>query len=83
MTTRVLALVEARLASPGQAQDVNALFRVVWRGERATHESSRQRVYTAIGTLRDLGLRSVLINDADGYLFDPAIPVVYAEPGPS
>jgi hypothetical protein len=75
----LIALVEARMATPGEARDVDALFAIAWRGERASYASARQRVYTAIGTLRDLGLRTLLLNDVDGYLLDPEISVTYAE----
>jgi len=74
----LLALVEARIATPGQARGAEALFAIAWRGERASHTSSRQRVYTAIGALRDLGLRTLLLNDVDGYLLDPEISIVYS-----
>jgi tetratricopeptide (TPR) repeat protein len=71
----VIALAEARVSTPGRAQDVDALFAAAWRGERASHASARQRVYTAIGALRDMGLRSLVLNDVDGYLLDPKIPL--------
>jgi predicted ATPase len=74
----LVALVEARIRAPGKAQSVETLFAGVWQGERATYASSRQRVYTAIGELRDLGLRDLLLNDVDGYMLDPEIPVVFA-----
>jgi hypothetical protein len=49
---------------------------VAWRGDRALHEPARHRVYVALSTLRDLGLRDVLLHDLDGYLLDPAVELV-------
>jgi len=76
----LLALVEARVQAPGQTTGVDALFERAWRGERATHESSRQRVYVAIAALRDLGLRELLQHDLDGYRIDPDVSVVMEAP---
>jgi len=49
-----------------------------WRGEHASHESARDRLYTAIKRLRQLGLRGLLHRQLDGYLLEPRLNVTYA-----
>jgi DNA-binding SARP family transcriptional activator len=39
-------------------------------------DAARQRLRTAIWTLRKLGLEPLLLTRDDGYLLDPAVPIV-------
>ena len=70
---RVLPRHDERLAAPGRALDVDALFAAGWPGEKAHPDSSTSRVYVAISTLRKAGLKDVLLRRDDGYLFDPDV----------
>jgi len=74
---RLLAfLVERRLASPGTASTTLELAAQGWPGERIQPEAAGDRVYTAIGTLRRLGLGGVLVRRDGGYTLDPSLPAV-------
>ncbi|MFO0613270.1 MAG: hypothetical protein U0414_11800 [Polyangiaceae bacterium] len=69
---RILAeLAESRIQRPGTPRTVDELFQVGWPGERIPYESQVRRVYTAIWTLRTLGLEEVLLTRDQGYLLDP------------
>jgi predicted ATPase len=73
---RVLAaLVAARLDRPGEGLPWHALLEAGWPGQRVVPEAALQRVYTAVWTLRKMGLDQVLISRDDGYLLDPALPI--------
>lgn len=75
--SRILAaLADHRAAAPGRVVGPDALFEAGWPGQRASSESAAQRVYTAIWTLRKLGLRDVIVRVADGYFLDPEIDLV-------
>jgi hypothetical protein len=76
---RILAALAAkRTATPGEAFDVDELFAIGWPGEKIPYESQVRRVYTAIWTLRTLGLDGILITRDEGYLLDPKQPVALA-----
>ena len=47
-----------------------------WPGEIVLHEAGRNRVYTAVKTLRQLGLGNALVRYDDGYLIDPIVNIV-------
>ncbi len=65
----------------GQALSLDALFEAGWPGENIVQSAAHRRVYTAIGTLRDLGLRDVLIRRDDGYLLATDVRLTFpAEP---
>lgn len=67
---RVLwALVEAQ--PEGRALDVDEVVEAGWPGEIVGPEQGATRVYTAIRTLRRLGLEGVLLTWDAGYLLDP------------
>lgn len=73
---RVLAhLVALRASSPGAAAGVDALLAEGWPGERVLPEAGAERVYTAVRTLRAMGLREVLVRRDGGYALDPAVPL--------
>ncbi|MFO0550176.1 MAG: hypothetical protein U0271_17410 [Polyangiaceae bacterium] len=67
----LVALAKARLDSPTKALTVDMLFEIGWPGERIPYESQVRRVYTAIWTLRTLGLDGLLLTRDEGYLLDP------------
>jgi MoxR-like ATPase len=69
------ALVGARRDRPGSALAVDDLFRAGWPGQRADARSAAGRVYVALTSLRNLGLREVLRRDDAGYLLDPDSPI--------
>jgi tetratricopeptide (TPR) repeat protein len=72
------ALARQRLAAPNRALDVEALFEKGWPGERAVPRARASRVHVALTSLRKRGLREVLLRRSDGYLLDPAVPLVFA-----
>ncbi len=55
---------------------VEALIMAGWPGERILPKAGATRLYTALSTLRRLGLRRVLLRRRTGYLLDPSIPMV-------
>ena len=76
---RILAALATRRASaPGEALGVDDLFSIGWPGERIPYESQVRRVYTAIWTLRTLGLDGLLLTRDEGYLLDPKQSVALA-----
>jgi hypothetical protein len=70
------ALLDQRLRAPGKPLAVDALFKRGWPGERVLERAAAARVYSALMTLRKMGLRDVLVRRGGGYLLDPAIDVV-------
>lgn len=73
---RILSrLVEQRLAAPGIGLDLRELFAAGWPNQSIGEESAGRRVYTAIWTLRSLGLEKVLLHGEDGYCLDPTTTV--------
>jgi hypothetical protein len=71
----LLALVGARLQSPGQPLSLEALIEAGWPGEHPDWEAGVNRVYVLLSELRRLGLRRVLQRHNDGYRLDPALQV--------
>ena len=69
-------LVRRRLSTPGEALAVEALVDIGWPGERVLPSAGASRVHVAIGSLRKLGLRDVLLRDKNGYLLDPEVPLL-------
>ena len=65
----LVALVEAHQA--GRALDVTEVVSAGWPGEIVPPDAGATRVYTAIRTLRRLGLEGVLLTRDSGYLLDP------------
>ncbi|NUO53365.1 MAG: tetratricopeptide repeat protein, partial [Polyangiaceae bacterium] len=71
---RILALlVEHRLRAPGVGLSQQDLFAAGWPGQKVAIEAARGRVYTAVRTLRRLGLEPILLRQDDGYLLDPGV----------
>lgn len=71
----LLKLVQARQEQPGVALPLDALLAAGWPGERVLPQAGASRVYVALGTLRRLGLRGLLISRDGGYLLDPKTPL--------
>jgi predicted ATPase len=69
----LLALCEARRARPGAGLSLAEVQSAGWPGERLHPEAGAARVYTAIRTLRRMGLEAALITRDDGYLIDPSV----------
>ncbi len=65
-------LAEQRVRAPGEALRIAQMVACGWPGERILPEAGTERVYTAVATLRKLGLRKLLLQRDDGYLLDPS-----------
>jgi tetratricopeptide (TPR) repeat protein len=61
-------LAERREIAPGEPLTVEALVAAGWPGERMLPKAGATRVYTAVASLRRLGLRDMLLRDERGYL---------------
>ena len=72
------ALVRAHAADGERRLDVDALFAIGWPGERAIPKAAAGRVYTAMSTLRRLGLDPYLERDDEGYRLTPTLRVASA-----
>jgi hypothetical protein len=68
---RILSALANHRSESGRPLKVDELFEIGWPGERIPYESQVRRVYTAVWTLRTLGLESVLLTRDEGYLLDP------------
>ncbi len=66
----------ARLRSTGDKHGVSVddLQTVGWPGEKLTQSAGSSRVYTAIRTLRSMGLDGILLTGHNGYLLDLDVP---------
>ncbi|MEZ4320262.1 MAG: hypothetical protein R3F61_22475 [Myxococcota bacterium] len=74
---RVLArLLEARRTAPGTVVEVSDLVEAGWPGERIVPSAGASRVYTAIATLRRIGLKDLIQKKGKGYLLRPDVVVV-------
>jgi hypothetical protein len=61
-------LAERREIAPGEPLAVDALIAAGWPGERMIAKAGATRVYTAIASLRRLGLKGTLMKGEGGYL---------------
>lgn len=73
------ALVDAHRTGDEKAMDVNAVVAVGWPGECVSADAGATRVYTAIRTLRRMGLEGILLTRDEGYLIDPKLDVIRAD----
>lgn len=73
------ALATARTDDPGRTLSIEALFRAGWPDQRIDVRAAAGRVYVALTSLRNLGLRDVLLRRDDGYLLDPAAAIELIE----
>jgi predicted ATPase len=71
----LVALARHRLSAPGAPLSTTALSSAGWPGDRADARSTQSRLYVAVNTLRNMGLREILQSDARGYFLDPEVPV--------
>jgi len=71
----VLALAEQHRVAPGRPISCDDVFAVGWPDERVSPRAAGARVYTAMYTLRRMGLRGILVRRAEGYLLEPAVRV--------
>jgi predicted ATPase/Tfp pilus assembly protein PilF len=69
----VKRLLEERDKTPGEAVSLDTLFSSGWPNERVHPEAGRSRLYMALCTLRNMGLRDVLVRQDSGYLLDPKV----------
>jgi predicted ATPase len=68
-------LAERREIAPGEPLPVETLVAAGWPGERMLPKAGATRVYTAIASLRRLGLRGMLVRDERGYLLREDVPI--------
>ena len=66
----LLALGAMKRQNPNAVLPVTAAFEAGWPGERATPTAAAMRVYTAVHSLRRLGLRGLLVRRRRGYVLD-------------
>ena len=67
------ALLEKRLASPGDPAQAEWLVSRVWPQEKILPSAAASRLYVAVATLRKLGMGDVIVTRGEGYLLHPAI----------
>jgi hypothetical protein len=72
----LLALADLRANSPNAVLPVTAAFDAGWPGERASPTAAAMRVYTAVHSLRRLGLRGLLVRRRRGYVLDADVSIV-------
>ena len=75
------ALADAHDAG-GRVLSMDELFDTAWPDDAATPESAAQRVYTAIWTLRKMGLDELLERRSEGYLIRAAVRLVWVDDVP-
>ena len=63
----------ALTAGSADAFSADRLFEIGWPGESARAESRAQRVYTALWTLRKLGLEEALHRTDEGYCISKSV----------
>lgn len=73
----VRALIEARVASPGEPLTSEQIFACAWPQTSIRHESAMSRVYTAMSEIRKMGFAVVLQRTDVGYLIPPRVEVVF------
>jgi hypothetical protein len=79
----LFALAELKVRSPDAVLSVTAAFEAGWPGERATANAAAMRVYTAIHSLRRLGLRGLLVRRSRGYVLDVEVDITSEDEGVS
>lgn len=65
------ALLDHRLAHPGETLGLEDLLRAGWPGQRVLQAAARNRLHVALSGLRKLGIDPLLLRRGDGYLLDP------------
>ena len=69
------SLAKASIESPDNPLTVEELQEAGWPGERMRPDAGARRVYTALWTLRKLGLREILVRTDIGYYLNGRIKV--------
>ncbi len=75
----LLALGELKMRNPNGVLPVTAAFEAGWPGERATPAAAAMRVYTAVHSLRRMGLKGMLVRRRRGYVLDLAVQIAASE----
>jgi hypothetical protein len=75
-----LLLAKKRLNSPGEASTLEELVRVRWPQERLLEQAAHNRLYVAISTLRNLGIRELLLSREDRWLLHSDTPIYLISP---
>lgn len=75
------ALVDSHLEPGEPGRSVDELIEAGWPDAYVTDDAGKNRVYTAIRTLRDMGLEGYLITGDQGYCFDASVAVECTEEG--
>jgi hypothetical protein len=75
----LLALGELKMRNPNGVLPVTAAFEAGWPGERATPAAAAMRVYTAVHTLRRMGLKGFLVRRRRGYVLDLPVSIAATE----
>lgn len=74
---RILAVLgERRRGQPGEGVPHDDLLAAGWPDESPVYESGINRVYGAINTLRNEGLRDILVAAEEGYMLTPTVPMI-------
>jgi predicted ATPase len=71
----VVALGDHRMSAPGSVLTEADLLAAGWPGEKMAAAAAQNRVKVALSTLRKLGMRDVIVHQADGWMLDPSLPL--------
>lgn len=77
------ALVDERARAPGVPVPMARLLEIGWPGEKMLLQAGLSRLYVTVRSLRELGLRTALLRQDDGYLLDPGVRLTRSERPPS
>jgi hypothetical protein len=72
----VTALVEGRIARPGEAIPSSELVAAGWADDPTDHEAAMNRLRVAICRLRQLGLENAIVTTGSGWMLDPDTPII-------
>jgi hypothetical protein len=72
----VTALVDARIETEGDAISSATLIGIGWPEDAAVTEASANRLRVTLCRLRQLGLEGVLVTTSNGWMLDPAVPIL-------
>lgn len=73
------ALVQRRIEAPGEPIDSMDLYARVWIGEDVGVESSTNRLYVTIATLRRAGLKTLIVSERGGYMLDQEVELIFVD----
>lgn len=74
----LMALARQQERSPGATLSAKQLLSAGWPNEKILPAAAKNRLHVTLSRLRDLGLRSALLAEGDGWLLDPAVELEYA-----